>query len=396
MAFIGKPLIYELSTKNQLSTRPVRFNVLWLSPTVFISPLQFEMNSTLASDYSVRLYVQACKMADSCNLHVYSISSFNIGVQREGPSLLPFGFLRSMTKRLPDSYFSSMYLYQGETPSAVCLEFLSIFPSYPTGWQSCQRRHGRTRCAFLDPPNTAQSSAILSSHLLTINSLCLDLDGRSPSNSAHLLATWNVALREIQTLRHVCFSSSFIKAACSEHDIPFTTNSNIESLRILLVSDRPGLSFFLDGIARNDGIKSLYIDCYTLNQENQHEVAYLIRSVLPDHPSLKEVSISLKEFDHLVHDRALDHFVSYFAEWKILAKRINLVHFSIVHRHARFPVLGVALFRDWWDKDMIPWWDKNMIPFVVLKWYKNEKKQSTSSWRLPQQARPSDFLSPER
>jgi hypothetical protein len=392
MAFIGKPLIYELSMKNQLSaTGQVRFNVLWLSPTVFISPLQFDMNSTLASDYIVELCVRACpKLGGRCKLNVYSVSSFNVGVQHGGPSLLPFGFLRSMTKRLPDNYFSRICLFQKEIPPALRLEFLSIFPSYPTEPQSCQRRRGRTVCVFVDPPNTEQSSAILSSHLLTVNSLYLDLDGCIASNSAHLRPTWNVALRESRTLRHVCLSSSFIQAVWSEHDIPFTTNSNIESLIILLVTDRPALTFFLDGVARNDGIKSLYIYCYPLNQETQHEVAYLIRSVLPDHPSLKEVSISLNGFDHLVHDRALDHFVSYFAEWKMLAKRVNLVHFSIVHSHSRWPVQRGALFRDWWDKDMIPWWDKNMIPFVVLNWYKNEMKQSKSSWGVPQQARPSD------
>jgi hypothetical protein len=316
---------------------------------------------------------------------MYSILSFNAGVQHEGPSLLPFSFLRSMTKRLPDNYFSDVHLFQRDIPPAHCLEFLLIFPSYPTGWQSCQRRRGRTVCAFLDPPNSAQSSAILSSHLLTVNSLCLDLDAHIASNSAHLLATWNAALRESQTLRHVWLSSSFIQAVWSEDDIPFTTNSNIESLRILLVTDRPALTFFLDGVARNDGIKSLYIDCFPLDQENQHELSYLICTVLPDHPSLKEVSISLKEFD-LVYERSLDQFVSCFAEWKMLAKHINLVHFSIVHSHARTP--RHAWFRDWWDKDMIPWWDKSMIPFVVLNWYKNEKKQSKSSWRLPQQARP--------
>jgi hypothetical protein len=114
--------------KNQLSaTGQVRFNVLWLSPTVFISPLQFEKSSTLAYDYSVRLYVQARKLGESCNLNVHSISSFNVGVQQEGPSLLPFGFLRSMTTRLPDNFFSDVYLFQRDIPRHFASTFSRSF-----------------------------------------------------------------------------------------------------------------------------------------------------------------------------------------------------------------------------------------------------------------------------
>jgi hypothetical protein len=393
VAFVGKPLFCEHSTRNQPSAieHPM-FNVVWLSPTVFISPLFLETNSVLASDYRVILSVSPeVGLGWSANFHVYTMSAFEVGPGRQEMSPLPFAFLRSMTKSLPIDYFSSISVswYQARAlgrdllPS-LCLEFLSIFPLTATEPQSYKQRLGRTRCVFSDPLNREQFSAILSSSLLTENSLCLDLAGGSHwDDTTHLVPGWNAALRESRTLRHVFLPWKLSRAVWDKHDVPFTINSCIESLSMLPIGFRDALPFFLDGVARNDGIKSIYMEYCTLHEECRCEISYLFSKVLPKHPSLKEVSISIQSYG-LRNERPLDRFLPFFAEWTVAAKRINLVRFSFTYSHWSEPVLPSTLFHDWWDM--------NMAPILVMNWYRNDQKQSENGLTESQQRVPSNAI----
>jgi hypothetical protein len=74
--------------------------------------------------------------------------------------------------------------------------------------------------------------------------------------------------------------------------------------------------FFLDGVARNYGIKSIYMEYCTLHEECRCEISYLFSKVLPKHPSLKEVIISIQNYG-LRNERPLDRFLPFFAEWSV-------------------------------------------------------------------------------
>jgi hypothetical protein len=382
VSFIGKPLQYEHSMKSRVSgvAECPRFNVLWLSPTVFISPLVLEVNWVVASDYCVRLLLSRdAKISRDANFQVYSISTFVEGAQQQDQSPLPFAFLRPMIKKLPVDFFSSICLEwdgrERDISSSICLEFLTIFPSSSTEKQSFHQRRDRTRCTFESPLNKQQSCAILSSPLLADNDLCLDRTDSSfgfGKNSTHTIPAWNAALRESRTLRHVDLPSELTDAVWDKNDVPFTTNSCIESVTMSLQGCHRGLTFFLDGIATNDGIKCVNIWHSTWSQVDLPAISYLLSKVLPGHPSLKKVFLAVKG-----EAPDLDRFLPFFTEWRAAAKRINLVHFSIIHQNWSVPVLPVLpspLFQKWWDK--------NMVPTLAMNWYKNEQQKSKMSHQM--------------
>jgi hypothetical protein len=147
------------------------------------------------------------------------------------------------------------------------------------------------------------------------------------------------------------------------------------------VSD--SLTFFLDGVARNNGIRTIDIDAFLLEEASCNKASYLFCKVLPDHHSLKEVSLSVEGYG-LEKDRPLDRFLPFLAEWIVVARRIKLVHFSIVHlRWSRNkPVQPSQLFLDWWDK--------NMAPILAMNWYKSKQKQSMNALTVSEQNEPSD------
>jgi hypothetical protein len=376
VSFIGKPQLYEHSMSSHVSNTAEcpRFNVLWLSPTVFISPLVLEMDSGLASDDCVRpLVIRNAESIYDANLEVYSISAFKKRARQQDLSPLPFVFLRSMIKKVPVHFFSDIHFDWNRTiargrdfPPSLCLEFLSIFPSSSTETQAYQERRDRTRCTFYSPLNKQQSRAILSSPLLTDNGLCLNLPmgGSFGEESVHKIPAWNAAFRESRTLRHVHLPSDLSEAVWDKKVIPFTSNSCIESLTMWTDRHHRGLTFILDGITTNAGIKCVNITHSTLAQPDLQVISYLLCKVLPGHPSLKEVFISVKGKE----DPGLDRFVPFFAEWSAATNRINLVHFSIVHSNWRVPVLPSPLFQEWWDK--------NMVPILARNWYKNEQQKS--------------------
>jgi hypothetical protein len=124
---IGKPLIYDYSFMNEFSAvGQFRFNILWLSPTIFVSSLLLETDSGRQSKYCVRLRALPVGRSWDMVVEVYSISSFETGAQQQEPSSLPLAFLRSMTKSLPANYFSHVYLSWRQAVSISSLRRLSL------------------------------------------------------------------------------------------------------------------------------------------------------------------------------------------------------------------------------------------------------------------------------
>jgi hypothetical protein len=401
---IGKPLIYgyEYSFMNEFcAVGKFRFNILWLSPTIFVSSLFLETNSGRQYDYDVKLRIHPkVGITGDVDLNVYSVSSFTLGAQQQEPSSLPFSFLRSMIKRLPVDSFSHAFLSwrQAEFPSALCVDFLSIFP-FTSADQQSQRsnqplRLERTRVDVSRLLNSEQLHAVLSNQhdLLTNDNICLELSccaqlGYVPhSTPSHLfpdLHACNDALRESRTLRHVSLPFMFVADAWTSNDVPFTVNPSILSLTLDLPCSRPGLHFFLDGVTMNHGIKSVFIHHFHFDERSVLDLSYLLVNILPGHPSLKEVSISIRNYE-LRNERPLNRFVPFFSEWNVAAKQINLVHFSFTYSHWSEPVLPSTLFHDWWDR--------NMAPILVMNWYKDDRKQSENLLTDSQQWVPSNSI----
>jgi hypothetical protein len=117
-------------------------DVLWLSPTVFLSPLQISVQEEegpvprvfydCAIDFLLREEENTEK---SVVFRVYSLSSLLLE-DRDEPSLLPFQFLQHVTALLPANYFSSIVLRRvvraaQRCPSDHLLQFLAAVPNGP-------------------------------------------------------------------------------------------------------------------------------------------------------------------------------------------------------------------------------------------------------------------------
>jgi hypothetical protein len=86
-----------------------KFDVLWLSPTVFISRLYFYINMRNCSEYSICFERRHSKVT---RCHVYLLSCFEEEAVSVTPSLcpLPLSFFRNLVADLPADYFTRICL----------------------------------------------------------------------------------------------------------------------------------------------------------------------------------------------------------------------------------------------------------------------------------------------
>jgi hypothetical protein len=110
-------------------------DVLWLSPTVFLSffALCDEDAGEFSYDCSIAFQRREGGAMKGYFFLVYSLSSFFEGEVDE-PSLLPFQFFQHVTAFLPVNYFSSITLYRvgihpERCPVGHLLQFLGIVPT---------------------------------------------------------------------------------------------------------------------------------------------------------------------------------------------------------------------------------------------------------------------------
>jgi hypothetical protein len=115
----------------------VAIDVLWLSPSVFVSTLEFKdgnphlhrFDRPSFHDCSVEFWTRDSE--EPLEIHLYSLLSFLAGEQDE-PSLLPFQFFQHVTALLPADYFALISLYRMHDPQrcpiASMLQFLAIVP----------------------------------------------------------------------------------------------------------------------------------------------------------------------------------------------------------------------------------------------------------------------------
>jgi hypothetical protein len=139
-----RPRLVVAVNNNPLASREVRslcgqpvtdftkgdISVLWLSPTIFISPIWFYCVDVYLHDYTLIFekridltWIQCC---------VYSLSAFEGGGWDE-PTPFPAPFFQHLTARLPANFFSTLTLQRNRTRIERCpvdciVQFLSLFP----------------------------------------------------------------------------------------------------------------------------------------------------------------------------------------------------------------------------------------------------------------------------
>jgi hypothetical protein len=106
-----------------------KFDVLWLSPTVFVSRLSFNMNTRNCFEYSICF--QRRRHSKATRFHVYLLSCFEKEAESATSSLcpLPLSFFRSLVADLPADYFARIFLrYFNPQPGAgnFYTQFLSV------------------------------------------------------------------------------------------------------------------------------------------------------------------------------------------------------------------------------------------------------------------------------
>jgi hypothetical protein len=113
-----------------------KFDVLWLSPTVFICSLEFEYYIGqdivfVPRDCMVVLVLKEGNAEKKLKFKAYTLSSLFPGESDES-SLLPFQFLQHVTEFLPANYFSEIGLLResrDRCPIGHMLQFLSVVPN---------------------------------------------------------------------------------------------------------------------------------------------------------------------------------------------------------------------------------------------------------------------------
>jgi hypothetical protein len=110
----------------------VDFDILWLSPTVFICSLEFERQGDyLPNDCQIAIGLNVENDEKIFQFNAYSLSSLFPG-ELDEPSLLPFQFLQHVTALLPVNYFDEILLFRlcrHRCPIDHMLQFLAIVPS---------------------------------------------------------------------------------------------------------------------------------------------------------------------------------------------------------------------------------------------------------------------------
>jgi hypothetical protein len=114
-------------------------HVLWLSKSVFISPLRFNFAGNVSwenfflDDYGVTLYRRSTSQSSASTLYAASLSAFIPGAVEER-SFLALQFLQHMTALAPAGFFDAVSLERNADrvqgcPEDCLVQFLSIFAS---------------------------------------------------------------------------------------------------------------------------------------------------------------------------------------------------------------------------------------------------------------------------
>jgi hypothetical protein len=377
--------IRSLSGQAVSSSPHAKIDVLWLTPTVFISTFQFYLyiaEEECLSFHSYKVRMQPRGMPSrTINFSAGELTPFETCTDFSWPDLehpvIPLEFLRRMTASLPPGYFSTLSLtrYPQGFPVDYFQAFIACLPfvseSQPVG-PSLQ-----TRLEFLHMITNEELQVILSHGKLHGVQLSLGDGMYDDAPSIEVNDT-------LRTYPHLCsFAAPRTMVECDYAGESFATNESVEFLELLPIkatNDVP-LKLF-DEITSNSSIHELKISFEIYNYlTGLHQIPvklrYLLKRVLRGRSSVKKLTICFC-FGNIYNDfgkhynRALKAF-----------KAIELHKFSDVtglhflsfafeyYKYSRPSSNSGDRKRTRKIKNPLRprWWDRKLAPYLALNFY---------------------------
>jgi hypothetical protein len=265
-----------------------QFSVIWLSDTVFMSPLRFgKRGGKEVSDYDISLVPRHGKKA--VRFFVYSVLNFAKGSQRRKPvpSLTPITFLASMASALPADYFEAIRLkWRRDDCPQPSLEFLSVVPSQPPLTM---------RSNTWDKLTTVGFHSQLSPHLIGATLAYCEANRLSVRHNFDFSFDEDVnrVLLESPYLQHVHVPDQYFY-----HNMtgvaPFTENGNIKSMSVEFYAGEE-LSL-LRSAGRSRSLKRLYLVVSSRHFEAfVSQCSYLLNEALSGVCNLQEIMIFFED-----------------------------------------------------------------------------------------------------
>jgi hypothetical protein len=185
-----------------------QFDVLWLSPVVFISHYRFCISNVCPFDYAVAF----TRRGGSCaRFFIYRMSSFNSQIKADSPSLLlPIDFFRHLIAFLPGDFFSEIALIGRwpPIPVTVHLQLLAIIPRDAPMPTQTQNHSVTFRLGNVATGNDIRQILAHPFH----PSVRLEFDDRCSFLGLISLDKFNHLLLESQYLRAIKIPSPLVKA----------------------------------------------------------------------------------------------------------------------------------------------------------------------------------------
>jgi hypothetical protein len=276
--------------------REKSINVLWLSPTVFISSRLYEF--PLSFTYTIWLTPRHSSLLGGLTLHVYFIDKiFPALLSQKGmPSSLKVvcQFLRHVTASLPLDYFYDIAL-EGPLDATAVHCFLSIIPPkqellpqhlLPAQYDNRTKMRLRGKCTM--------------SLLKGLEDMCVPKHVRVDlfhlEIPLDLLENTNSILRNMQGIAHITIPQAM--QVFNSKSSSFTANGSIQSVVIWHCYNEIISTNLLHGIKKNPGMRSLAV--HLIGNQQQQNICTLCRKALDGNAGLSFLTIT---FDHIGNKR---------------------------------------------------------------------------------------------
>jgi hypothetical protein len=374
-----------LSGQAVSSSPHAKIDVLWLSPTVFISTFQFYLyiaEEEYLSFHSYQVRTQPRGMPSRTmyfcagELAPFETCSDFSGPNLE-PSVLPLEFLRRMTASLPPGYFSTLSLTRcrHNFPVDFFKAFIECLPAVSQSQPVDPSMH--TRLEFLRGITNEELQVILSHGKLHGVQLSLG-DGKYDSPPS---------IEINQTLRnwpHLCsFAAPRTMVECDYAGESFATNESLEFLEILPIAATNDLPLKLfDEITSNLSVRELKISFEIANyltglDEIPAKLRYLLERVLHGRSSVKKLTVCFS-FYNLYNDfgkaynRALKAFKAIELHTFSDVTGLHFLSFTFeYYKYSRPSSNSGDRKRTRKIKNPLRprWWDRNLAPYLALNFY---------------------------
>jgi hypothetical protein len=396
-------LIRSFSARRIDNPNEERIDVLWLSPTVFVS--SFNIFVKADSFYLCwDCYVTMSTHQDPDNyihLHFYSLPTFETTTLQY--SDLPLQFFRKITASLPTDFFSFLELGRDSDSDVVDVfglfpldyysKFLSIVSSFPSSAHG-NRWTKRTTLRLPRNLDADELQAILSHHFQP--SLVLMFNEEMPFVGSVSLDDVNDLLREsrVSSLKVPKMLASFFSRNES-----FAANSNLRSLALAVFDADKLDESMLGALSRNCSIEHLEIWFHSYLELHDHN-----DTMNEDDDDSDDILADFREsllgvFGRKSHVKSLTlHILDYTNEnpdktllAKIFLKGMdpaslptlgNLSFFNVSLRGVEKTPLAY-LPRKAGNVQGIRNWDEVIAPWLVLNFYRGEVLEPVSGGLVP-------------